>query len=365
MCGLITIIPLFASKPFAMDLNFRSDNEAPAAPRILEALILANQDTAHSYAEDAWSARLDAAFSELFATATTVIPLSTGTAANSIALACVTPPWGSVYCHEGAHILKDEGGAPEFFGNGLRLVGIAGDNGKLEAEKLRMAVHGDAGHGVHSYHPTALSLTQSTEAGTTYQADEIAALCTTANQLEMATHMDGARFANAVAALNCSPAAISWEAGVQMLSFGAGKNGCLGAEALLIFHHHGLRDRAERLRKRSGHLLSKMRFVSAQLLAYIDQGYWLDLAHHANAQANRFAQAVGAHPEASLEFTVDANEVFVRWSAAGFSALEDAGIQFLLWPGHDDLARFVFSHHTGIEDTAKLSQELAQLTGYA
>ena len=145
-----------------MDLNFRSDNESPAAPEILDAVVQANQGTAWSYAEDAWSNRLDAAFSELFNTRATVLPISSGTAANSIALACVTPPWGSVYCHEEAHILQDECGAPEFFGNGLRLVSIQGADGKLGAEALRAAVGRDLGHGVHSYIPSTLSLTQST-----------------------------------------------------------------------------------------------------------------------------------------------------------------------------------------------------------
>ena len=348
-----------------MELNFRSDNEAPAAPEILEALIRANQGTAWSYAEDEWSERLDSAFSDLFGTPTTALPLSTGTAANSIALACVTPPWGSVYCHHGAHIVRDEGGAPEFFGNGLRLVPVAGAGGKLDASGLELAIRGNAGHGVHSYAPSVLSLTQSTEAGTVYQADEVFELCELARNYDMHTHMDGARFANAVASLGGSPASISWQSGIRMLSFGAGKNGCIGAEALLFFGDSGLRDRAERLRKRSGHLLSKMRFVSAQLLAYIENDLWLRLAAHANEQAKVFAEAVAAHPHAHLEYSAEANEVFVRWSEAGFAALEKSGVQFFTWPGHDDLARFVFSHHTREEETSSLCEELERLSACA
>ena len=147
-----------------------------------------------------------------------------------------------------------------------------------------------------------------------------------------------------------------------MLSFGAGKNGCIGAEALLIFDNQDMRDQAERLRKRSGHLLSKMRFVSAQLLAYIENDLWLNLAANANRQARCFAEAVKQHPQATLEFTPDANEIFVRWSAAGFAALSDTGIQFLTWPGQDNLARFVFSHQTSDEETQKLCLELKRLT---
>jgi threonine aldolase len=171
--------------------------------------------------------------------------------------------------------------------------------------------------------------------------------------------MDGARFANAVATLGCTPAEITWERGVNLMSFGAGKNGCISAEALLLFGGSELREQAERLRKRSGHLLSKMRYVSAQLLAYIENDLWLKLATHANRQATMFAEAIGRHPQAKLEFTPDANEVFVRWSAKALAGLADVGIQFLNWPGQDDLARFVFSHHTSEEETAYLCQQVS------
>jgi threonine aldolase len=194
-----------------------------------------------------------------------------------------------------------------------------------------------------------------------YHPDEVAALCEVAKEFNLVRHMDGARFANAVATLACSPASITWQAGVQMLSFGASKNGCLAAEALLFFGETEWQDRAGRLRKRSGHLLSKMRFVSAQLLAYIKDGRWLTLAAHANLQAAKFAGAVHAHAQAQLEFTPEANEVFVRWSAPGFAALAATGIQFLDWPGRPDLARFVFSHCTSEQETEVLCQTLQSL----
>ncbi len=268
------------------------------------------------------------------------------------------PPWGTVYCHSGSHIFNDEGGAPEFFGNGLRLAPVPGDNGKIDSQGLGRAIAESEGHGVHSYQPSSLSLTQSTEAGTVYTLDEIEGLCTTAAEHDLSVHMDGARFANAVVTLECTPAEITWKRGVQLMSFGAGKNGCISAEALLLFGDSEHREKAERLRKRSGHLLSKMRYVSAQLLAYIEDDLWLRLAAHANRQATMFAQAVRNHPRANLEFTVDANEVFVRWSADGLAGLRDAGIQFLNWPGQDDLARFVFSHHTSEEETDHLCKHL-------
>jgi threonine aldolase len=351
-----------------MELNFRSDNESPAAPAILAAVQAANRGSAWAYAEDHFSERLDAAFSELFETRATVLPVSTGTVANSIALAAVTPPWGSVFCHRNAHILNDECGAPEFFGNGLRLVPIDGAEGRFTPDELLRAIRANEGHGVHSYDAAAVSLTQSTESGTVYQPAEIRSICAAARARGLARHLDGARFANAVAALGCHPADVSWRAGIQLLSFGASKNGCMAAEALVLFNdqlegHPGLapgviKERAERLRKRSGHLLSKMRYVSAQLLAYLEGGLWLELAVHANAQAARFAAAVSRHGEASLEYPVEANEVFVRWTAEGFRRLEEAGIQFLTWPGRDDLARFVFSHCTLAEETDALCQAL-------
>jgi threonine aldolase len=342
-----------------MELNFRSDNESPAAQAIMNALLESNIGAAWAYGDDFWSQRLDDAFSALFETDTLVIPVSTGTAANSIALATVTPPWGTVYCHRNAHIYIDESGAPEFFGNGLRLAPIDGADGKFSADDMNRLINASEGHGVHSYIPSAVSLTQSSESGTVYQPAEIESICDAASRHNMTTHMDGARFGNAVISLGCQPADTSWRAGIQLMSFGASKNGCLAAEALLIFGRPELREKAERLRKRSGHLLSKMRFVSAQLLAYIEGGLWLDLARHANHQASRFAEAIGNHPEATLEFSTQANEVFVKWTTEGFQRLESAGISFLYWPGRNDLARFVFSHATTAAETDRLCQVLA------
>jgi len=334
-----------------MTANFRSDNETPVAPAIMQAMVEANQGTAWAYAEDDWSNKLNQVFSDLFRTEAIVLPISTGTVANSIALATVTPPWGSVFCHTGAHIYGDECGAPEFFGNGMRLVPVAGNNGKLAPGALENAVRSNEGHGVHSYIPSAMSLTQATEAGTIYSIDEVGALCDAAHAMGMKTHMDGARFGNAIASLGCHPAEVTVEAGIDMLSFGASKNGCMAAEALVFFNQPQLLETAERLRKRSGHLLSKMRYVSAQLLAYIENDRWLEMASHANRQAARFAQAVGNHAGARLEYPVQANEVFLNWTKEGFDQLESQGIEFQLWPGRDDLARFVFGHSTSDVET--------------
>jgi len=174
----------------------------------------------------------------------------------------------------------------------------------------------------------------------------------------MKTHMDGARFGNAVASLGCHPAELTVEAGIDMLSFGASKNGCMAAEALIIFNQPDWRETAERLRKRSGHLVSKMRYVSAQLIAYLEDDRWLKMAAHANQQAAKFAEAIENHPLASLENPVQANEVFVKWTNEGFNQLESQGIQFLRWPGRDDLARFVFGHSTTNEETRLLTSAI-------
>jgi threonine aldolase len=337
-----------------MTANFRSDNETPIAPAILDAIVEANRGTAYAYAEDEWSLKLEAAFTELFERECRVLPMPTGTVANAIALACVTPPWGSVLCHRNAHIYCDESGCPEFYGDGLRLVPIEGADGKLDPQGLQAGISRAAGHGVHSYAPSALSLTQCTETGTLYQPGELKALCDIAHQHDLVTHLDGARFGNAVAALGCRPADIACDAGVQLLSFGASKNGCMAAEALVLFNHFERVERAERLRKRGGHLLSKMRYVSAQLLTYLEDGLWLRLAAHANAQATNFAEAVDRHTEATLEFPVEANEVFLRWTPEGFARLRAAGIDFHNWPGRDDLARLVFGHSTTTAETTAL-----------
>ncbi|MDF1563872.1 MAG: beta-eliminating lyase-related protein [Deltaproteobacteria bacterium] len=341
-----------------MSINFRSDNESPAAEAILEALVAANTGSAWAYGEDDWTAALEEAFGALFECETTVVPLGTGTAANSIALAALCPPWGSVYCHREAHIHGDEGGAPEFYGQGLRIVPVEGPGGKLQPEALEAALRANTGHGVHSYAPAALSLTQSTECGTVYRPGELAALTALARERGMGTHLDGARFANAVAHLGCAPADLTWRAGIDLLSFGASKNGCLAAEALVIFDRPELRERVERLRKRGGHLFSKMRYPSAQLLAYLEGGRWLELAARANGQASAFARTVSTHGEARLAYPVEANEVFVIWNPAGFERLEAAGMEFHRWPGREDLARFVFSHATTDAETGALCAAL-------
>ncbi len=327
-------------------MNFKSDNEAPAHPLIIEAIARANQGMATAYADDAWSKRLDQAFSNLFETDCSVLPLATGTAANSVTLAATSPAWGAVMCHRQAHIANDEGGAPEFYTHGAKLMLLDGENGKLQADDLGRAIDSAGVHGVHNVKPSVVSITQATECGTSYRPDEISAIAEIAHARGLPLHMDGARFANAMAWLGVTPAEATWKSGVDVLSFGATKNGALTAEAIVVFGHPEWLEPMNRMRKRGGHLLSKMRYVSAQLLAMLEGDLWLELAAHANAMAARLAEAVEAHPEASLAWPVEANEVFLRWTPERLAGLKDQGFEFHIWPGHDDLARLVCSFAT-------------------
>src|SRR6266700_6733954 len=269
-----------------MRMEFASDNAAGVAPSILDALVCANTGFAVAYGDDASTQRLERRFSELFERDVAVFLVSTGTAANALALAHLTPPWGTVLCHAEAHAIVHECGAPEFFGGGLRLLGVEGRGGKLAPPAVTVALDRHFGLRPHQMVPGALSLTQASEFGTIYQIDEIAALSALAHSRGMTVHMDGARFANAVARLGASPAEASWRAGVDVLSFGATKGGALAAEAVVFFDPARAAAMAER-RKRGGHLVSKHRFIAAQFDAFLADGLWLRLAAHANRMADR------------------------------------------------------------------------------
>ncbi len=335
-------------------MNFKSDNEAPAHPAIMDALVRANEGYATAYSEDRFSRELDARFSEVFDTECNVLPIATGTAANSIAIAEISPPWGAVMCHELAHIHNDEGGAPEFYSAGAKLVPLAGDHGRLQAQPLATAIDAAGRHGVHNVKPCIVSITQATECGTVYRPDEIRGIAEVARERGLALHMDGARFANAVSWLDCHPAEVTWKAGVDVLSFGVTKNGAMTAEAIVVFGRPEWLAGMERRRKRGGHLLSKMRYVSAQLLTMLDDDLWLKLAADANARACQLARGIADSPNAALEWPVEANEVFMRADPERLQALKDKGFEFHIWPGHDDLARLVCSWATSEEQISQL-----------
>jgi threonine aldolase len=336
-----------------MQRNFSSDNATPACEAIIAALIAANHGMAASYGGDDLTLRLQSAASELFETGVAIYPVTTGTAANSLALSQIAPPYGAIYCYEAAHIVTDECGAPEFFTGGAKLIGFPAPDGKIRPEQLNEAVALAEGMGVHHAKPAAVSLTQATEWGTVYGLEELSALTAAAKQHRLPVHMDGARFANALAHLKCSPAEATWKRGVDVLSLGATKNGALCAEAVVFFDPKLAQD-FERRRKRAGHLWSKMRFLSAQLLAYLENDLWLENARHANAMAARMAQGLNAVQGARLLHPIEANELFVALPEKTVAALERQAFKFYRWPLHADSAgvaiRLVTSYATQSAD---------------
>lgn len=303
---------------------FASDNGAPVPQPIMDALVRANQGQTLSYGADAPMARLRDQIRTVFDAPQAEVHLVTvGTAANALALALYTPPYGATLCHRHAHIQEDECGAPEFFSGGAKLLLVDGDHGKITPETLATAL-AQSGGPVHSVQPSSLSLTNVTEAGTTYTTAELTALCALAKSHGLATHLDGARFANALAATNASPADMSWRAGVDVLTLGGTKNGLLGAEAIVLFDPTKSWE-LELRRKRAGHLNSKMRYIAAQMEAWFDGGYWLDMARHSNAMAARLATGLATIDGAELLHPVQANIAFARLPDAAHARAKAAG----------------------------------------
>ncbi len=308
--------------------DFRSDNVAGFPPQVLAALAAANASSASSYGEDEITQRLEDRLAALFEHEVTVFPVATGSAANALALAQLVPGWGALICHREAHIATDECNAPEFF-TGAKLIPLDGAHGRLQAEAI--AAHlGRASRGVHHAQPAAVSLSQATEAGTCYRPEEVSAIGAVCRQYGLKLHMDGARFANAVASLDCAPAEVTWEAGVDVLSFGLTKNGALAAEAVIFFDPALAQDFAFR-RKRAGHLFSKMRFVSAQFEAQLTDRLWLKLAAQANAMAARLATRLSKLPGISLVHPVEANEIFALLPETAIVRAEQLGYRFYRW----------------------------------
>jgi threonine aldolase len=308
-------------------MRFFSDNAAAAHPAVIQAIIAANTlDTA--YDGDAWSARLDGAFSEVFERDVRSLWVTTGTAANCLALGALCPPYRGIICHRDAHIEVDEAGAPGFFTGGAKLMLLDGPGAKLTAEAVEDSI-GLIRKDVHQVQPATLSITNATEYGLVYTADQVSALGETARRHGLSFHMDGARFANAIVSTGNSPADLTWRAGVDALSFGFVKNGGLNAEALILFKTE-LADEIAVRRKRAGHLLSKGRFLAAQVLAMLENDLWLDNARAANSAARSIAEAAGNR----LVYPVEANEIFVRATAEEAASLRSAGFDFYDWgPG--------------------------------
>jgi threonine aldolase len=333
-------------------MRFFSDNAAPACPAVIEAIAAANRlDTA--YDGDALSQRLDDAFSDLFETRVTALWVSTGTAANCLALAALCPPHGAILCHRDAHIENDECGAPAFYTHGAKLMLVDGSGAKLKPDAVGAAcdrIRDD----VHQVQPRALSITNATEYGLVYRAAEVGALGELARARGLGFHMDGARFANALATTGESPADVTWRAGVDALSFGFVKNGGMNAEALIFFRPELAAETLYR-RKRAGHLLSKGRYLAAQILAMLDGDLWLANARAANRSAAALAEAASER----LVHPVEANELFIRVTAEEAAALRGQGFDFYDWaPGE---IRLVTSWDQGMDAVTGLAAAIAAL----
>ena len=337
-------------------MNFASDNHYGATAQILAAIAPSGQSPMPAYGDDDVTKRVTERLCRIFEREVAVYPVINGTTANSLALATLVPPHGAILCHAEAHIAVDECGAPEFFTHGAKLVAIEGEAAKLTPEAIERALgHFQKGF-VHHAQPAAVSLTQSTELGTVYTPAEIARLAGLAHARQMKVHMDGARFANALVGLGCTPAELTWKAGVDVLSFGATKNGALAAEAVVFFNRDDVRD-FEYRRKKSGHLVSKMRFISIQLEAYLADGHWLDSARRANRLARSLAEGLSKVPPIEIAYPVAANAVFARMPETLARKLRQGGVYFFDWgvaSGGKTLARLMLSFATPEEDVARL-----------
>jgi len=334
-------------------MRFFSDNAASVCPQVIEALAKANHvDTA--YDGDALSEKLDGAFSDLFGKQVRALWVTTGTAANCLGLAAFCPPHGAILCHEMAHIEVDEAGAPGFFTHGAKLILLPGHGAKVTPETVEEACS-RVREDVHQVQPAALSITNATEYGLSYQPDEVAALGEIAKRRGLGFHLDGARFANAVAFTGASPADLTWRAGIDVMSFGFVKNGGMNAEALIFFDPVKA-EIVPRLRKRAGHLLSKGRYLAAQILAMLDNDLWLANARAANDAAAALAEACGSE---RLVYPVEANELFVRMSSDEAASLVGQGFDFYDWgPGE---VRFVTSWDQDMDAVAKLAAAIRAL----
>ena len=333
-------------------INFASDNTAGAMPEVMTALAEAAGAPAMPYGDDAFTRRLGALANAVFEREVAIYPVATGTAANALSLATVSPPYGVVFCHEGAHIEEDECAAPEFYIGGGKLALLQGERAKFSAQSLRDRLEVDSpAPPVHHAQPAAVSITQATEVGALYTPAEIREISTVCRDHGLALHMDGARLANAVAALGASPAEITWKAGVDVLSLGATKNGALSAEAVVFFDRSKAGD-FEFRRKRGGHLFSKMRFLSAQLVPYLERRRWIDNGAHANAMAAALAEGLRGVAGVTLWFPVETNMMFLTLPEDMAAALNGAGCVFYTWgaAGGTVSARLVTNFETTPDD---------------
>jgi threonine aldolase len=349
-------------------MHFASDNWAGASPKVIEALAAAARAGGPAYGSDPITKSVERRFSELFERDVAVFLVGSGTFANALAISAYARPGGVVLCHREAHIEVDEAGATEFFGAGLKIATLDAEAGKLAPEPLAEALARHPEGFLHHGQPVVVSITQATELGAVYRPEEVAAIGAVAKTRGCALHMDGARFANAVASLGASPAETTWKAGVDVLSFGGTKNGCLAAEAVVFFNPADARD-AGFARQRAGQGFSKNWFIAAQLAAYLDGNHWLELAANANAMAERLADAIGRSGQARLALRPDANEVFVILTNDADRRLKERGAVYHPWTVEsvpvaarpkvgESLFRLVTSWQTTAADVDRFAEQL-------
>jgi threonine aldolase len=335
---------------------FTSDNASGAAGEIMAAVMAANEGYARSYGADDLMVQVTKQLREVFeAPEAGVYLVATGTIANSLALALTCPPWGAVFCHEHAHVAEDECGAPEFYTHGAKLVLVPGAHGKMTPESLAQTLDRIGESGVHGVQRGMVTITNVTEAGTVYTPAEVASLTAVARAHGLPCHLDGARFANALVATGATPAEMTWKAGIDIVSFGGTKNGCMGVEAVVIFDPAKAWE-FELRRKRGGHLFSKHRFLSAQMAAYLQDGLWLRLATHANAMAARLATGLAGKPGIRLIHPVQANILFPEWPIGTHDRLQAAGAHYYPMPAAQgqEGARLVTSWRTTEDDVSSI-----------
>ncbi|PTX56994.1 L-threonine aldolase [Litoreibacter ponti] len=311
---------------------FASDNTSPVHPKVMEAVVRANTGYAMPYGNDPIMDEVRAAIRDRFEAPEAAVYLTaTGTSANCTALACLAPPWSTIFCHTNAHIEEDECGAPEFYTGGAKLTLVGGDDARMDANALDHAISHTGRGGVHNIQCGAVSLTSPTENGAVYSVAQIEEIALIAKRYDLPLHMDGARFANALVATNASPAEMTWKAGVDAVTLGGTKNGLMGVEAVILFDAKHAWE-FELRRKRAGHLFSKHRYLSAQMQTYLDGDLWLEMARHANAMAARLKDGLMQLEGAELLHPVEANSVFARWPRAAHKRAHDAGAKYYLWP---------------------------------
>ncbi|MEO9274922.1 low specificity L-threonine aldolase [Marinomonas sp. 5E14-1] len=340
---------------------FTSDNIAGASDSVIAAIMAANQGDTMPYGNDDYTAQVTRMFTELFECDVDVFLVSTGTAANVLSLSAMTPPWGSVLCHSESHILNDECSAPEFYTGGARLVGIGGKDAKIDPIKLKTLAHQKKGD-VHSCQPSSVSVSQVTEVGSVYTLQELKTITAIAKEAGLPVHMDGARFANALVALGCTPAEMTWKAGVDILSFGATKNGAMTAEAIVVFKKPLAKDLGH-LRKRGGHLHSKMRLLASQMIAYLTDELWRINAEHANGMMALLQDGLKGIPGVKINTPAQANMLFCTMPTPMIEYLLAEGYAFYTGRWAEGMIRLVTSFRTpkeGVEAFVESARYFAE-----